>query len=392
MSQIVNYGPNTTWRYYAERITTGEWLDRDLQLDEVSITWAISGPGSLTAKVNGALAKAVAADGRYILDEWSTAIYAEADGEIRWGGILRRSESEEDGRRTIEVVGFCGYPKGRTWDRDDTWYEVDPFHIVREVWNFVQSDPNGDIGMTVDNTISPITIGGVDPGPRPVKGANETQADYEDRLFDWQAANPEGGFRLSWYEAPDCGDTIDNVMQQAPADYVEHHYWTDSSKESVTHRLELGYPMIGRRRLDLRFAEGENITIPPLPDREGDEYSNHVMALGTGEGRHMIIGRAGTIDGRLRRDKVVQAKAIYSPESLRKIAEAEMQRFLDMTFLDEITVHNHPNARIGSWTVGDEIFIQSYSAFEQINTWYRIIAWTIQPENNDMAVLEIVRA
>ncbi len=85
-------GESRGWRYLAQRLTrdgsSGPWLDNELPLTDVSFTDVLSGPTQLTATITPELTRLVAADGKPLLDEWGTAIYAEADGEIRAAAIL----------------------------------------------------------------------------------------------------------------------------------------------------------------------------------------------------------------------------------------------------------------------------------------------------------------
>ena len=70
---------------------------------------------------------------------------------------------------------------------------------------------------------------------------------------------------------------------------------------SITHRIILGTPRLGRERGDLRFADSENIVAVAEPEGMGDEYPNEVIVLGTGEGRAMKRAQMHRYDGRLRR-------------------------------------------------------------------------------------------
>ena len=40
------------WRYYAKALVNGGWLHRDLPLEDVQITYALSGPGSLNGSIS----------------------------------------------------------------------------------------------------------------------------------------------------------------------------------------------------------------------------------------------------------------------------------------------------------------------------------------------------
>lgn len=379
------------WRYYAQRILTGEWLDRDLDLTDVSLTWALSGPGALTAKVDPVLAPAVSEDGLMLLEEWSTAIYAEANGQIRWGGLLHTSADAGGGTRSLECIGFAGYPKGRIYDSKYRLWEADPFDVVRVLWDYVQSDRNGDLGVTVDDDKCPVKLGDPAPGPRPLRSDYDSAKEHNKAVTEWANYGGEP-YELAWWNSQDCGDEIDNVIAEAGAEYMERHWWQDAEKTQVRHHIELGYPHIGTRRDDLRFVEGENVMVPPAPSRNGDTYASHIVALGAGEERFMLREHAELREnGRLRRDKVLGMKDVMSFKRLKKAAEDELVLSRDIVSFDTFEVIDHPNAPLGAWSVGDEITVQTFSGFQELNRSVRVVEMTMSPETSDSITVSVTR-
>lgn len=380
------------WRYYAQRALGGLWLDRDLELFDTSVSWALSGPGTLTAKVDSQTARQVALDGLLTLEEWSTAIFAENDGEIRWGGLLHSSSGDEGGVRSLDCIGYSGYPKGRIYNSNNyRLWEADPFDVVRVLWEYVQGQDNSNLNVIVDGHAAPegMVIGDPSPGPRPERGQNEPKKDFDARLLAWQnyAGTP---YELAWWNQQDCGDEIDNVLTEVGAEYVEAHSWADLAKTTVRHGIRLGTPYIGTRRDDLRFVEGENIFVPPNPERNGSEYANQVVVLGAGEERHTLREEAGFVEkGRLRRDKTLGAKDVLRPKLLKAMAEDELHRSRDMLKIDSFEVMDHPHAPFGSFAVGDEIRVRTYSGFENIDVWVRITELTVTPDSGDTISLSV---
>ena len=56
-----------------------------------------------------------------------------------------------------------------------------------------------------------------------------------------------------------------------------------------------------------------------------------------------------------------------------------------------ITVQDHPNARIGSWQLGDTILVQLHVPhLGDVSRWHRIVAWELTTE--DTATLTLERA
>ncbi|MEV0267726.1 hypothetical protein AB0H43_03040 [Hamadaea sp. NPDC050747] len=148
----------TTWHYLAQRATTGEWLHRDLPLQRDELTWSLSGPGALRGTLTPDVGGLIADDGLPLIDEWGTLIYAEADGEIRWGGIVVRTESTGSAW-AIEATGFASYPHGIPYLGEYVRIGIDPTDAVREIWAHVQAQPDGDLGVVVDSTTTPVRIG-----------------------------------------------------------------------------------------------------------------------------------------------------------------------------------------------------------------------------------------
>lgn len=368
------------WRYIAQRALTGEFLDWDVPLRDVQITHALSGPDGLSGTLSPECGRLLGPDGKPLFDEWSTILYAEADGQIRCAGILTHSEFSDAGEWSIECTGFAGYPKGIPYLGNFSSTSVDPLVVVREIWNHVQAQPDGSLGVFLDSTTSPVRI-----GSSPKHVAFTTDAG-EAVSFDASQA-----YQLVWWEAPDCGDEIDNLAQQTPFDYREAHKWLDDG--TIEHRIRLGYPRLGRRRNDLRFVLGENLGAVPTPTREGDEFANEVYGVGKGEGSAALHVRIPQRDGRLRRCYVFTNSSAASADLLTQLARQELARRNPIEMLDSVVVRDHPNAPLGSWDVGDDILVQGELPWlGSFSLWCRITSETLSPDSGDAATLTLQRS
>ncbi|SCL32988.1 hypothetical protein GA0070616_4606 [Micromonospora nigra] len=147
-----------TWRYIAQRALTGEWLDWDIPLSRDELTWALSGPGSLRGTVTPDVGRLRGPDGRPLLDEWGTLLYAEADGEIRWGGIVVRSEFN-GAAWAVEASGFTSYPAGLPFGGNISAVGIDPADAFRAIWSYVQTNEDGNLGLVIDPTTTPVRLG-----------------------------------------------------------------------------------------------------------------------------------------------------------------------------------------------------------------------------------------
>lgn len=363
------------WRYIAEQATTGEFLDLDLPLARDELTWTMSGSGALRGTVAPDVGALRFSDGSPLLTEWGTLLYAEADRQIRWGGILITSDFEGEAWR-LEAGGFSSYPHGMAYTGPR--YEkvqVDPAAVVRDVWAHLQGQPDGNLGLVVEGS-TPVRIG------EPLRDVNFTSGSGE--VVEFEA----GPYVLDAKEAPDLGDEIDSLAKEAPFDFEEIHEWNG---DAIRHRLKIGYPRLGRRRTDLAFVQGDNVIDVVSPSLNGDNYANAVIGLGAGEGPTMVYRSTGKRDGRLRRTFVYSDKGIRSDARMDTRIAAELRRRMLLLEISSVDVRNHSHAPIGSWALGDDILVEAEIPWlGEISLWCRVVGWSLLDE--DTARLSLKRS
>jgi hypothetical protein len=367
-----------SWRYLAQKLTgdgAGEWLDTDVPLADVQLTDSLSGPPALSAKLSPEQSRLFDSSGKPLFGDWSTAFYAEADGQIRLGAILTRSQWQ-GADWSLECTGFSGYPVGMPYT--DSWYgvEIDALDVVRHIWDHLQSKAGGDIGVVVDPLMSGVKI-----------GTELTQDEFDTQNGDLTFES--GPIQLNWYSTDDLGKQIDDLAASTPFDWHEEHSW---SGDNVTHRIRLAFPRMGRRRDDLRFVIGENVMVLPSVSTSGEDFANQVLGLGNGEGRDMVHGLVAANDGRLRRVAVETDKSRMTAKDVTAFARRQLgirQGVLDVT---ELVARNHPHAPIGSWSVGDEIRLMGRVGWIDVDLWVRVTSYTIDPAASDNATLTVLRS
>lgn len=353
-----------TTRIIAQRIRTGEIVDRDVQIKQPAVTRELSGPGGITGRLEPELRQAIALDGRPILDEWSTALYYEDGGQIRGGGIVQTLEWQGPAM-TVNAPGFCSYAAGQPIMKNytPTAFE-DPVKVFKKLWTYLQSQPRSNIGLHVNGPDTYLRLG---------DGA--------------------GPYNIKAWEYRDVGQELENIATVSPFDYVESHVWTDSSKTKVGHELKVGFPRIGRLREDLRLVQGENVVRISTVGLDGDRFANVTYVLGEGEGKAMIVGTAATgDDGRLRRAAVVARKAatkglatVYARDELRGRALAYD--------ISEVVIKKHPNAPFGSINPGDDILTDiDVPHLGHIRMNLRVLSITEGGEKPDEAILKTMRS
>ncbi len=358
------------WRYLAARLNgdgTETFLDTEVPIAGVELREDLSGPGGITGTISPEIAR-LQYQGDPVFVPWSTAIYAEKDGLIRGGGILvDMDDSTPD--LSLDCMGFSGYPSGIPYTSEIVQVQVDPLDMARHIWEHLQSQKGGNLGMVVDATTSPIRIG--DGPDAEVFGQNM------------------GPYRLAWFQDHDLGSEFDRLAADTPFEYRVQHAWAG---DTVSHRLVLGYPTIGRRRSDLRFVVGENITLIPTIEYDGSEYASEAIVLGSGEGRTMVRGVHSGNPGRLRRPVIVTDKNLRSKKDADARAGRELALRMGSADISEISVRDHEHARYGSYQVGDEILIETTDGWsDSLALWCRILSTKFNPEANT-AVLTVVRS
>lgn len=376
-------GQRRGWRYFATRLNgdgTETMLDPDLPLEGVSIDDVLSGDGSINATISPAYPRLIGPDRKPIMREWSTAIYAENNGAIRAGAILTKSTLAGP-QVSLEAVGFTGYGRDMPYTGSG-WYgvQVDPLDIVRLIWDHIQTQPGGDIGLELGFTSTPVKIGTT---------LKQVSFDTQEGPASFEA----GPYKLNWYSNHDLQGDVDDLASSTPFDYHERHYWDAAG--NLRHALDFGYPAIGRRRTDLRFVFGVNIFETPTVDRDGSLYASGTMVVGKGDGGpstiYVVSEPPTRPEGRLRRIAVVEDNTISSKTRARQRADAENQWRRSLDDITSITVHDHPNARLGAAQVGDEIYVEGRGDWTDVGLWARITAISYQPDSGNVAEYSIAR-
>lgn len=380
-------GRSHGWRYLAQRIdgsgVPGIWLNNELPLHDVSFTDVLSGPIQLTATIPSAYTEMRAEDGQPLLDEWRTAIYAECDGTIR-AGTIYVAGGFKSGEWNLDCSGFTTMMNGMGYPSAIEFRVIDPLDIVRHIWSITQMDPDSNLGMVIDpNTTTPVRVGQPLVVVVPDAAGGSGTAIGEAESVDDKAVE------LNWWSTHDLGGVIDGLARDAPFSYHERHQW-DATQTQVKHFLDFGYPTLGRRRENLRFVVGENIQQELEPDRDGDEFANEAVVLGAGEGSSMIRASARVRDGRVRRQVTVDDKSIESVAHAQRVARLELAFRQQITKIKSVVVRNHPMAPIGSFGVGDEIFVQGMTDWMDLGVWCQVLSLTITPENPDLMSMSVM--
>lgn len=381
-------------RFIVQSILSGEFLSWDLELSEPDVTLALSGPTAIT----GTLQPEDPATRELLLsggfEPWACWIHLEIDGEIRASGILQPYQADGE-VLSIEAAGVSTYPHGIPYLQELSGIQIDPADVIRAIWEHLQSYPDAKLGVTVLGS-TPVKLGTpehTEPEIDPETG----QVKLDDDGHPVYRTVEEAPYELLWWDGTDCGSEIDSLVSQGAFDYVERCAWSDESKTSVKHWIEIGYPRVGCRYVDgsgPRFASGENVyNIIPVEEVD-DLYASQVLAFGAGEGSEQVVGYAGRpLTRRLRRVAIVQDKTITDPARATAAAASELERRQGLIDVTDMEVDaRHPNAVFGSYQVGDDVLIDVDVAwFGRLRQYERILSITYDP-NGESVRLELRRA
>ncbi|MFK8851263.1 hypothetical protein [Streptomyces sp. Ac-502] len=351
------------WRFWIQHALTGEVLHPALPLTGVEFGRELNGPGHLSGSLSPKFLRASNAS----VIPTTSLIYAEADGFLRWGGLIWRIDSE--GRELhVEAAGWSSYLMRRHDHHGELggrgpYVNADPCKIIRDVWAYAQGQPDGNLGVVVDTTTSSAKVG--------------------------TTAEPWHSY---WYETPKLGDHIDHLVGEdgMPQYTCASEYQTNGT---VKKRLLLGYPRLGARRTDISFRSGVNIVGAPRPEWDGDEYANVVIGRGSGEGTATRFAVDGVRNGSLRMEYVLELPTVNGTDVLGRRIAAERKKRIWMGEVTEITVRDHPNAPLGSWQIGDDVLVRVDTEWSYWSGWCRITAESYRPSDApDQATLTLARA
>lgn len=351
------------WRYFTQHALTGAILHPALPLSGVEFGNELNGPGEFRGTLSPRFVKANVE----ALLPGKALIYAEADGFLRWGGLIW-DITAEDGEYRIEAASWSSYLTARhdihgELNARGPYVNTDPCKIIRDIWAYAQEQPDGNLGVVVDPTTSTMKVG-----------------------------TPAEPWHSYWYETPNLGDHHDDLVSEEGAPQYTNtcRYLANGTVEK---RLKLGYPRLGTRRTDIAFATGVNIIDAPPVRYSGDEFANVIIATGSGEGTATRRAEAPSRDGGLRMEHHLALPTVNGTDVLGKRAAAELKRRRVMGQVEQITIRDHPNAPLGSWQIGDDVHVTVHNQWVSWSGWARVVADAYRPsETPDQAVLSLKRA
>lgn len=364
------------WNYLAGRLTGDGGIDiieTELEIQVESLTRNVSAPSAMTGTISGEVRR-LKVDGRPLFEPWNTVILAEASGQLKAMGLYQPAPTFTGADWKLSMAGLGSYPIGMPYTDSRYFIDADPLDIYRHIWEHLQSQPGGNLGVTIDSLQSPVRVGEQIENVEFVTGAGE------------RVAFEAGPRKLNWWQTKNLGKEVDDYAKETPFDWIERIFWDGRTPRC---HIGLGYPTLGGRK-DLRLVYGENLASRPTVT-EG-EFATAVMVVGAGEGRDSIRGDAGRTGSRVRRVKVVEDKSLRSIKAANAMANDELARTNGELIVDKVEVHDHPNARLEAIEPGDEVRLYFEDDWVKVDQWVRVVSKTESPENSSVAMLTLVRS
>lgn len=376
-------------RMLAQNVLTGTWLHRDIPgMTQPNITRAVgpAGNDSFTCTLGQVRKDLQKTDGTPLFDVWKTAIYLEEDGKIKFGGIL--TDNVFNGNEwSLTCSGFVTYMNGVPYEGhkySKTDYEA--LNVVRDLWSYIQSKKDGDLGLVLDSTNSGALVGSQ------TQQQAVTTRNAQTHQVTTQNKTVKIPFVIDWWNDTDIGQEIAQLAAEVPFEWGEEHTWIDGDRTQVHHRMRLGAPRIGAGRNELRFVEGENVLGPIQVHEDGTQYGNEVYGIGFGSGWRTLRVEVTQYDGHLRRPIIYTRKSIRRKSRMTTLAHRRLMSVVNLPTASTIIVRNHPHAPFGSFGVGDGILVEITQGWrEGMKVWHRIMQ-TQQDPTTDIMTLTLLRS
>lgn len=373
------------WWFFANRVV-GDGVETlaaaDLPLSSPNVTTTLSGTDEVAFDLTPEIVRMKAPDGRPVLRPRATSVYAVLDGVIRGGGLVRSVTADGPTAR-VSCLGYVSILDQMPWTSAQTkkLYGWDPADVVRYLWQFTQTHPHGNLAVQVS------------PGVRTPVRVGRRVAEVKDRSGNVTVQGVDEPLLLANYSTHDLARTFEEMLDVGSLDFRERHVLDG---DTVTHHLDLGYPRLGRRRTDIAFQVGVNVTDVPTVVFDDEDYATEVLVLGAGEGEKMprahayvtnhgaMVRRVATVVQKgTGRQATAEASALLHAKALRP----------DLGDVDTLRVAPHPLAPMGSWENGDEVWLSGDSLWGgQLGMWVRVLSTTYTPQEWDGATLKVIRA
>jgi hypothetical protein len=192
---------DSAYRVIFADVSTDDTIDV-LPVDDVEFDDYIGKPGSLTGTIPIPDADLGTRAARLV--EGRTAVYLARGNDLWWGGLLWTLTPQCDDKGVItcaiQAATFDSYAAHRYIRSNLAYNAVDSLQVVRNLWQYVQSAPNGNIKLSYGAETSGVAIS---PSWR---DGDETLVD--DAIKQLATAAPGFEYCVSVYRDPNSGSRV----------------------------------------------------------------------------------------------------------------------------------------------------------------------------------------
>lgn len=349
-------------RYIATRMDgAGHEVDvsPDVPLTNVTLVKPLSGPQHLQATLTPEWPGLMVA-GAPVIKPWDTCLWMISDDPIPHvvGGGLVKSVDEAGSALTINCVGLSGVIDGVPWTAaPQRIYGQDAGEVFRLVWSHVQTQPGGDVRLTMDGFVAGVTVGYIGDI---VTGGLPPVTQTVDAPFVLDLST-------------DLGRACQDLLVAGGFEYRE------------VHTLQPGGLI---HSLDLAHEVGSDLTDRPL--EVGVDVTEHIeLEVDADDHPTLVIVRSGDITGSasrpgLRKVRVADRENIISGGFATLIAQRILAAAQNPP--SRVTVH------IADTSVepGDRVTIRGPRWGGDITTTARVNTITITPGSAGEMVLDLI--
>lgn len=359
-------------RFIVEEAVTREILCRDLIVQEPKVVRVLSGFSTITFKLKQDEPSAAGID----FKAWGQFIHVEETtgaGQriIIASGIVQPAEIDADsGTMTITAKGFTAYLDKMPWLDNYNPIAIDPFAVVQRIWNNVQNQVNGNIGVTVTPASSGTLLL---PG---------FYFDGTELVIDFFA------IFVRAVDYRDCLEEMNSLARDIPFDYLEHSAW-NAERTQVNRELRLAYPRRGITQAGISFRLGENVLqATPVQEAEMD-WTSTIIVRGWFPGKVHSSEFTNADPKRFRRVIKEEDALINSREQAAVRAKRRLTRRQVPKHWGSIVVEMyHSAAPFGSYEVGDDILVEGRMPFVgNVKEWHRIMSYSPDPQTGKVEMV-----
>lgn len=328
-----------------------------LPVQGVSLDDYIGKTGRLTGTVPIPSAE-VAKRARRALIPGRTGVWVERGRDIWWGGILWTLNLASDDRGFLGAQIQCGGWESYLYRRllTDTLVatQVDQFDIVRELLDYIQATPGGDLGITYDTTMSGVV---------------------RDREF-------------SRYDLPSVGELIDQLAA------VERGFeWRIGSHRDEngrrTKQLQLGHPVIHAGATDIVLDHPGPVlsySWPTDATRKANGWQSRGPSTNANQAAdsvplmsELLVDDADIAAGWPRLDGTSDYMTVEAQDTLDAHARADHAAALAPVTIPDITVR--PGGYISPALLGSTVRLRIRDLWhpDGLDARYRVVGMTITP-------------